>query len=99
MFFCKWRSYKLPKCETLIADIEVQFTQLLHSSPLDTLQLRKVLYEIVGALSPPRVKPESNEETVPMDDLAAARLKKASRVQRRVHELVAQGLLLWRDCL
>ena len=85
--------------EQVVMDLETQLAQFLAGESVDALRLRRLLYEMVGALSPPRMKSSPMENTVPLDNLAAERLKETALIQRRVREVLIKALSLWRKTL
>ena len=85
--------------EQVVMDLETQLAQFLAGESVDALRLRRLLYEMVGALSPPRMKSSPMENTVPLDNLAAERLKETALIQRRVREVLIKALSLWSKTL
>ncbi|CAE8586850.1 unnamed protein product [Polarella glacialis] len=83
----------------LVADRKERLAETLQGADIDTLHLRKLLYEVIGALSPPRSTSQASDQMAPLDDLAAERLQKGAAIQKSVREILARGILAWRTQL
>eukprot|EP00928_Gymnodinium_smaydae_P099570 TRINITY_DN9541_c0_g1_i1.p1 TRINITY_DN9541_c0_g1~~TRINITY_DN9541_c0_g1_i1.p1 ORF type:complete len:541 (+),score=29.32 TRINITY_DN9541_c0_g1_i1:67-1623(+) len=96
---CKWRQYDLVEGRSRAADMESRLTAILQSASVDTVALRKLLYEAIGALSPPRSSPEQGDQTLRLDDLVAERLRESALIQLNVRKILVNGLNSWRSSL
>jgi len=97
---CKWRncdSTELMSCT--VAGIDRRLTSILNSTDVNTIALRKLLYGVIGALSPPRAISRSTDHTIPLDDIAAERLCRSAQIQKRVRKVIVRGLIAWREAL
>eukprot|EP00928_Gymnodinium_smaydae_P046845 TRINITY_DN31229_c0_g1_i1.p1 TRINITY_DN31229_c0_g1~~TRINITY_DN31229_c0_g1_i1.p1 ORF type:complete len:478 (+),score=41.63 TRINITY_DN31229_c0_g1_i1:177-1436(+) len=96
---CKWQQRDLDDNIAASRDIEERLERILAAETIDTVALRKVLYELVGALSPPRLLPSPCAESLPMDELTALNLRKSAALQRRIRNMLLTGILTWRSQL
>merc|ERR1740129_953387 len=96
---CHWRNLDMTESQFLVSDAKSRLSGIKRNANVDTLQLRRLLYDVIGALSPPRAKPIPSAHPVPMDILAAERLKTTAAVQYDVRAILTIGLSLWRNSL
>jgi len=55
----KWRDQDCHDNHAQVLQLDRRLCDLLHQTPIDTLALRKLLYDAVGALSSPRARSQS----------------------------------------
>jgi len=63
---------------------------------VDTVQLRKFVYDVIGALAPPRSKLRPSDDPVQFDQKSLRRLE---AVQRRTRQILIKAITIWRDTL
>ena len=94
---CQWRGRDVSAGLAVVSGVRERLAACLQSAKVDTAQLRKLLYQVIGALAPPRSKPRPRDEPLPLDVAAADRLEKTAKLQRAVRQILITGLHKWRN--
>eukprot|EP00928_Gymnodinium_smaydae_P025291 TRINITY_DN20198_c0_g3_i1.p1 TRINITY_DN20198_c0_g3~~TRINITY_DN20198_c0_g3_i1.p1 ORF type:complete len:493 (-),score=45.56 TRINITY_DN20198_c0_g3_i1:296-1774(-) len=97
----KWVHQDLARQESIISDIEVQLAKLLENDLdcIDTIALRRMMYEVVGALSCPRKKPGLTDVVAHMTEDDVERFRRSAKLQKRVRQILLTCVVTWRERL
>ncbi|CAE8643066.1 unnamed protein product [Polarella glacialis] len=92
----RWGNSSFSERKMLLDELEARLSTINGSSDSDVVQLREILRESVGALSPPRAQQTSSAE-MEMSARSMESLQMSAQLQQRARLMVIKVISLWRE--
>eukprot|EP00928_Gymnodinium_smaydae_P001175 TRINITY_DN10439_c0_g1_i3.p1 TRINITY_DN10439_c0_g1~~TRINITY_DN10439_c0_g1_i3.p1 ORF type:complete len:340 (+),score=69.24 TRINITY_DN10439_c0_g1_i3:149-1168(+) len=89
-----WRSCDTSAARAALAKIAQQMSCIAETR--DALQLRQLIYELIGCLSPPRLLPGDDSTAEPMDIESQERLRRTAEIQKQARKNLLEAISIWR---
>jgi len=92
----RWNNYAGSIKLACAVDAKNRLAEILRGPTIDTVELRKFVYDVIGALAPPRSKFRPSDDPVHFDQKSLRRLE---AVQRWTRQILIKAITTWRDTL